>query len=227
MGKFNSLIIRPYRFIQYLFLRYPSTYVDKQFRKVLDNCISPNSILPSIDSEEQFIQLRKNYMNSPAARHSQVEARIAQSNETNEEIPVEQHNTTTSIKTKRQNKINFQDTVVVHYTHEKRFTAMKKDMHKIFREVFKHFGLEAVQFIVGHRNNPTSEGELIRKRPSFKYLLLKQRKQVQISLLILFISLYFTNYYEAIFYSFFRMDKKCRITWTIIVHARIITQKSS
>jgi hypothetical protein len=38
---------------------------------------------------------------------------------------------------------------------------MKRDMHEIFREAFKGLSLEAVRLIVGHRNSPIIQRELI------------------------------------------------------------------
>ncbi|CAF4728615.1 unnamed protein product, partial [Rotaria sp. Silwood2] len=162
-----------------LFNGYPTRYIDREFRKIFGSYTSLNSILPLIDNEAQFFRLRKEYMNQPTARHSQIEAHIAQFQEKNEESEVEQLVTTTSTTTKKQKNSRFQDTVIIHYTHEKRFTNMKKDMHKVFREAFQGFGIEAVRLIVGHRNSPNSERELIRKRPPLKYLTLKQQQKQQ------------------------------------------------
>ncbi len=61
----------------------------------------------------------------------------------------------------------------MHITHESRFASMKRDMHEIFREAFKGLGIEAVRLIVGHRNSPTLQLELIRKRPHMKYMTIK------------------------------------------------------
>ncbi|CAF1393936.1 unnamed protein product [Rotaria sordida] len=163
-----------------LFNGYPTRYIDREFRKILGNYISTNSILPTVDNDEKFIQLRKEYMNQPTARSSQVEARITQFNENNEESHIEQPVQTTiatTTDTKKSKKNTFRDAVIIHYTHEKRFTTMKKDMHKIFREAFEGYGLEAVRLIVGYRNHPNFERELTRKRPPLKYLTLKQQKK--------------------------------------------------
>ncbi|CAF3900316.1 unnamed protein product [Rotaria sordida] len=67
---------------------YPSIYIDQQFRKVLGYSISSTSILPLIDNEGQFFQLRKKLMGQPTSRQSQVEGRIAQSKDDNAEYPV-------------------------------------------------------------------------------------------------------------------------------------------
>ena len=57
---------------------YPTAYIDKQFRKVLGDCISSTSIIPVIENEYRFIQLRRKLMGQPTPRHSQLEAQIAQ-----------------------------------------------------------------------------------------------------------------------------------------------------
>ncbi|CAF1273836.1 unnamed protein product [Rotaria sp. Silwood1] len=160
-----------------LFNGYPIEYIDRQFRKIFGNYISSNSILPTVDNEENFFQLRQEYMNQPTARSSQVEARIAHFKENNEESHLEQPVQTRTTDTKKSKNNIFHDVVIIHYTHEKRFSTMKKDMHKIFREAFEGYGLEAVRLIVGYRNHPNSERELTRKRPPLKYLTLKQQEK--------------------------------------------------
>jgi hypothetical protein len=42
-----------------LYFSYPSTYIDKQFRNILGDGISSTSILPVIDNEHKFNQLRR------------------------------------------------------------------------------------------------------------------------------------------------------------------------
>ncbi|CAF1088999.1 unnamed protein product [Rotaria sordida] len=160
-----------------LFNGYPTGYIDREFRKILGNYISSNSILPTIENEEKFIELRKEYMNQPTARSSQIEARITQFKENNEESHMEQPVQTRTTDTKKSKNNSFRDAMIIHYTHEMRFSTMKKDMHKIFREAFEGYGLEAVRLIVGYRNHPNSERELARKRPPLKYLTLKQQQK--------------------------------------------------
>ncbi|CAF1384091.1 unnamed protein product [Rotaria sp. Silwood1] len=50
-------------------------------------------------------------------------------------------------------------------------------MHEIFREAFKCLGIEALRLIVGHRNSPSTQRELIRKRPHPKHLTLKGQQK--------------------------------------------------
>ena len=59
------------------------------------------------------------------------------------------------------------------YTHENRFTSMKRDMHAIFREAFKDLGIDPVRLILSHRNSPSMQREIIRKRSHMKLMTLK------------------------------------------------------
>ncbi len=165
-------------FILNSYFSYPIEYIDKQFRKVLNDSVPSSSLLPIIDDEHQFHQLRRRLMGQPTPRQSQIEAQIQQYKENNDDQQEEQPEQTlpSSTSTKQQDKKKFlQDKVIMHYTHENRFTSMKRDMHEIFREAFKDLGIDAVRFIVGHRNSPSSQRELIRKRPHINLLKLKHK----------------------------------------------------
>jgi hypothetical protein len=59
-------------------------------------------------------------------------------------------------------------------------------MHEIFREAFKGLGIEAVRLMVGHRNSPTLQREIIRKRPHMKLLTLTNQGNNQIMQTLLF-----------------------------------------
>ena len=70
---------------------------------------------------------------------------------------------------------NPRDMIIVHYTHENRFTSMKRNMHEIFHKAFKDLEIESVRFIVAHRNSPNTQRELIRKRPPMKLIILNHK----------------------------------------------------
>ena len=53
-------------------------------------------------------------------------------------------------------------------------------MHEVFREAFQGLGLDSVRLIVGNRNSPNSQRELIRKRPHPKLMTLKQKGNKQL-----------------------------------------------
>ncbi|CAM4814946.1 unnamed protein product [Rotaria magnacalcarata] len=160
-----------------LYNGYPSAYIDKQFRNIFNNYLSPYTILPFLKNEEDFFRLRDEYMKKPTPQHSQVEARIAQFNEPTEEPPIETTTPMIPMIKAKSKKSKLQDAIIIHYTHEQRFATMKKDNHEIFRGAFKCLGIEALRLIVGHRNSPNSARELIRKRPNRKHLLVKYQKK--------------------------------------------------
>lgn len=157
-------------YLQFMF-RYPSAYIDKQIRKVFGDFISSTSILPHIDNPDKFIQLRRKLMGQPTARQSQIEAQLVLYKENNEDEN-ENQSISTTMNTTQHSVKKSRDKIIVHYTHENRFTSMKRDMHAIFREAFKDLGIESVRFIVAHRNSPNTQRELIRKRPPMKLLVL-------------------------------------------------------
>ncbi len=53
----------------------------------------------------------------------------------------------------------------VHYTHEKRFQTLKRDMHQVYDDIFTNTPAMYTKLIVGTRNRRDVKNELIRKRP--------------------------------------------------------------
>ncbi len=86
----------------------------------------------------------------------------------------DQTTTTTTTTTTTNNKpTNYSDKFFVHYTHEQRFNALKKDMHRVYDDVFRNTPAMYTRMIVGTRNHRNTKNELIRKRP--KRTLLQNR----------------------------------------------------
>jgi hypothetical protein len=190
---------------------YPSAYIDKQFRKVFGDYISSSSLLPIIDDENQFHQLRRKLMGQPTPRQSQIEAQITQPKQHNENYAEKTTKQTLPSVSNihQQGKNKLQDNIIIHYTHENRFASMKRDMHEIFREAFKGLGIEAVRLIVGHRNSPTIQRELIRKRPHMKLMTLTNQGNNHIIQTLLFDNtfLHSNDKYEQFFSDFKDNDK--------------------
>lgn len=65
--------------------------------------------------------------------------------------------------------------MIIHYTHERRFESMKRDMHKIYDDTFKETPVADVKMIVGSRNRRDAKNDLIRKRPHQSILKNKPR----------------------------------------------------
>ena len=119
-------------------------------------------------------------MRQPTPRKSQMEAQIAQYNLYNENYR-DDHQTrivsTITVNDPHQRKSKTEDKIIIHYTHEHRFHLIKCDMHEIFREAFKNYGIDAVRLIVGHRKSPALQGELIRKRPNERMMKIPSRSE--------------------------------------------------
>ena len=67
--------------------------------------------------------------------------------------------------------------LIVHYTHEKRFDSLKREMHRIYHDVFQNSPVADVKSIVGTRNRRDARNDLIRKRPRRALLKNEPRKR--------------------------------------------------
>jgi hypothetical protein len=105
----------------------------------------------------------------PTIRQTQVTRSIASAN-----IDTEQPDDSTI--TKHGNVTDPQDRFFIHYTHEKRFRPFKRDMHKLYDNVFQQTPAMAIKLVVGNRNRRDGTKELVQKRPKQYLLLNKQRK---------------------------------------------------
>jgi len=71
----------------------------------------------------------------------------------------------TSIQIIQNEKKSYQDRLIIHYKHEKRFHSFKRDLHQIHDSIFNNTPVHYVKLIVGHKNRRDARHELIRKRP--------------------------------------------------------------
>ena len=56
--------------------------------------------------------------------------------------------------------------LTVHYQHEQRLAAFKKDVHQLWAETLKGTHIQDIRLIVGNRNNRNTKRELIHNRPT-------------------------------------------------------------
>ncbi|CAF4588243.1 unnamed protein product, partial [Rotaria socialis] len=149
----------------FLYNGYPSSFIDKIFRKFFSGYISSRSFLPFIDNEDQFLHMRIALSGQPSRQQSQVEIRIASLTTNNEHLSeeLEKKQEITIQEKKKPNE--FQNKLIIHYTHEKRFNTRKRDLHRIFQETFANTSILETKLIVGNRNQKSIMKELIRKRP--------------------------------------------------------------
>ncbi|CAF1497015.1 unnamed protein product, partial [Rotaria magnacalcarata] len=158
-----------------LFNRYPSTYIDGEFRTFFNQYgiyDSYSSILPMITDESQFLAIYNRIAPTPTPRQSQVALDIASSQIEHFDQDNNQQNVlpmNPTVQKKERNK-KFNNALFLHYTHENRLRPLKRDIHEIYESTFKHTSISNVNLIVGYRNNPKSKTEQIRhKRPHASY----------------------------------------------------------
>ena len=63
---------------------------------------------------------------------------------------------------KRRERTN---SIILHYTHEKRFSHYKRSIHQIWNDAFSNTQIQTTKLIVGNRNNPNLCKELVRRNP--------------------------------------------------------------
>jgi len=110
--------------------------------------------------------MRQKLLGQPTQRQSQAalsEATADIENDQTDATTTENENTTTTTA----NKLiyNKDDKLFVHYTHEKRFQSLKRDMYQVYQNSFGNSPAIYSKLIVGNRNRRNAQHELIRKRP--------------------------------------------------------------
>jgi hypothetical protein len=131
--------------------------------------INTNSFTSLITDRTQFYLLRRKILAQPTIRQTQVRRSIASANTNTEQSE-------DSTVTKHGNVTDLRDRFFIHYTHEKRFLPFKRDMHRLYEQVFQQAPAMAIKIVVGNRNRRDVSKELIQKRPKQYLLLNKQTK---------------------------------------------------
>ncbi|CAF4012911.1 unnamed protein product [Rotaria magnacalcarata] len=149
----------------FLYNDYPSSFIDKTFRKFFSDYISSRSFLPFLDNEAQFIHMRIELSGQPSRQRSQVEMRITTLTTDNDHLIQESDKQQHFTIQQNQKPNELQNKLIIHYTHEKRFNTRKRDMHRIFQDTFVNTPIIETKLIVGNTNRKNTMKELIRKRP--------------------------------------------------------------
>lgn len=129
----------------HIFCRYPSKYIDTYVREFFNEHISISSFQPLINDENQFLMLRSKLFAQPSIKEMQIGR---------EKAKTETH------KDHQPNK-KFEKTLFLHYRHEQRLDSLKRDIHKIYSEVFQGTEASDIRLIIGHRNSRNIQSELI------------------------------------------------------------------
>ena len=114
--------------------------------------------------------MRNKILNLPTARQSQVAQSAIEAN-IDDDQPNDHRAAISETTTTSDNTTNQYDTKqFVHYTHEKRFHSLKRDMHQVYENIFSGTPAMTAKIIVGNRNRRDAQNELIRKRPPKRLL---------------------------------------------------------
>ena len=142
------------------FCRYPSKYIDTYVQEFFKEHISMSSFLPLINDVNQFSTLRNKLFTQPSVKEIQTSRQII------------------NIEVNKDNQPNkkSEKTLVLHYTHEKRLDSIKRDIHKIYSEVFKDTEASDIRLMVAHRNSRNTQLELVHKQPYHAFVKIKQVK---------------------------------------------------
>jgi hypothetical protein len=120
-----------------------------------------------IDDEKQYFLLRnKLFLQSTTEQSKSKVNYIANDFDPQQLATDTRTNNSTKPSTKETDKVkNYEDKLIFHYIHEKRFHSFKRDMHKLYKD---HFGdplAMGIKMIVGNRNRRSAIHELVRKKP--------------------------------------------------------------
>ena len=100
--------------------------------------------MPFIDHQEQFFKMRTKRQSRLALSGATADL---DNDPTENQIPQEQPTTTINKKL-----TNYGDKFFVHYTYEDRFNTLKKDIHKVYDNIFHDTPAMYMRMIVGTRN---------------------------------------------------------------------------
>ena len=151
--------------------RFPSTYIDAQFRTFLEKYIClRTALLPMVDDENDYISIRYKVQQQPSANQMKAmknAQKVRFETEIQNDTQLQKsHATTTDPKKKEK----FTKTLIIHCRHEQRLEALKRDMHRIYSSIFNGTPAMHIKLIVGHTNNRSAKRDLTRARPAMKQL---------------------------------------------------------
>lgn len=169
MGKYQIFSLQMFNRLTYeIFLfSYPSSMIEKEFQKFFHDYISSSPFTAFLQDANAFYVMRKQMMGQSTPQQSQVANDVANAIFENDEIE-ELHSIvptiTTTGRTGNRKPIE-KNTLVLHYTHEKRFSSTKRDIHKTYGDVFADTPAMDIKILVASRNRRKAANDLIRKKP--------------------------------------------------------------
>ncbi|CAF3506423.1 unnamed protein product [Rotaria sp. Silwood2] len=157
-----------------LYNGYPTRYIYSRFNKFFAKCsITSTSIIPMIHDENEFLFLRRQLLEQATVPEHRRAARIPKT--------MDYNNFHSSIdplvKAKLLKRRERANSIILHHTHEKRFSHYKRDIHRIWNDIFHNTPVQTTKLIVGTRNNPNLSKELVRRSPFIRNRNKNNKKQ--------------------------------------------------
>ncbi|CAF1948564.1 unnamed protein product, partial [Rotaria magnacalcarata] len=149
-----------------LYNDYPSTFIENGLQKYFSEYISESPFLPLINDKQKYFLMRKHILGQPTPRQSQVALSAALADIDNYP-PDDEKQQPDPCKTKSEQKnSNYDEKFFTHFTYEKRFETCKRDIHKVYNNVFKDTPAMYTRQIIGHCIRRQAHDELIYERPN-------------------------------------------------------------
>ncbi len=139
---------------------YPPRYIHNRFMKFLTNNLRISSIIPLLETENDFIFIRSHLLYTPTPIEQQIATRITKT------IDSLDHDTTNNplVRLRLKTKSKWIDNLIIHYVHEERLTSYKKHIHQLWDQIFKDTPAMNTKLIVSNRNSPNAIQTLVRRR---------------------------------------------------------------
>ena len=119
-------------------------------------------LIPLIESESYFQLIRSNILKRTTATELEVAARIAKATDHHDMGTID---ASSAVSTKRKQNSKWDNNLIIHYSHEKRFETLKKDIHQLWNQIFHDTPIMNTKLIIGHKNNNSTTRELVQRCP--------------------------------------------------------------
>jgi hypothetical protein len=141
---------------------YPTRYIYNQFHDFFaKQLVASTSIVPMIHDANEYALLRQRLLNQPSVDEHKRAARLAQQYNFQDF----DFNIDPLVKEKILKRREKEKSIFLHYTREKRFFNYKRAIHELWTQTFRNTTAEGIRLIVGTRNNPNLNQELVQRSP--------------------------------------------------------------
>ena len=157
--------------------RYPSKYIDRQFRSFFtkyNSPSSPTSLLSCLDTTNQFFALRNELLYQNTRQQRQINKSV-----TTVILPDEQP---THVKVKKiwqSAPTSLQDDLIIHAPYENRLRSIRPDIRQLWSTLFTSTNVLMTKLIIGTRQRRNVRFELVRTCSSLSRITLPQSRRTQ------------------------------------------------